>query len=130
MTIPAAIRTRLLADAGVTAITTTIRPLVRQEGDTLPMVRYDKINSRPLRSLTGSSGVKKVRYQFVAVAKDFTTADALRKAVYDALVGGVGLWGSLVIQSCEPVNQELDYFDPETQEFCSQVDLYIWVEEA
>lgn len=81
-----ALRARLIADAGVSALVgTRIFPMIRPQDSALPAVRYQVISDPRPEHLKGYDGARSSRVQYDCFAETYLGARALANAVIAAL---------------------------------------------
>jgi len=85
--IEAALRSALLADAGVTALVDVrITPQPMPQGETLPCVTLRRISDQPMaRGQRGPSGLREARIQVDAWGSTLSSAQAVADAIETAL---------------------------------------------
>lgn len=117
MAIEDSIRTRLLAQTAVTAITSTIRPYKLAQQDTLPaivlMVETETFNN----SIDYQGGLVDCRMRIMAVAESLASARALAEAIRgnnssgspNGLAGYEGTVSGIEIQGCELTSREVQF---------------------
>jgi hypothetical protein len=109
--IDAALRTRLLAFSGLTALVSTrVHAGIAPQGGTLPAVVYRRISANRELVHSGVSGVARSRFQFDCLAKTPLEAKQVAAQVRKALHGYSGTIGGETIMRSEAVN-ETDAFD-------------------
>ena len=93
------IREILLADENVTAITSTVYPLVADES-TLPYIVYRRTSLSQTPTKGGQYGADNIRVDVVCYGSSYSESVAMAEAVRGALdcVGGES--GGLVLRSC------------------------------
>jgi hypothetical protein len=113
------LRAWLLADAAVAAITTRIHPAPLPQSCVLPAITYTQISSGPFYSHQGDNRWRRPRYQIDCWAADYDDADALARAVIDALSGRY--WGNLSF-----VESDRDMPESMTGFHRRSIDVFIW----
>lgn len=91
MTVEAAIYTLLKDAAGVSALAgTRIYPILAPQDSAYPLITYQRISGARWRTFDGPSGKAQPRFQLDVWATSYAGANALAKAVRDALDGYSG----------------------------------------
>lgn len=116
------LRSWLLANSDVAALTTRISPAPLPQSAVLPAITYQRVDGKPLVSHGGNSGISRPRFQLDCWAADYAGADALAIAVSAAL--SARQWTN---QSF--VDADRDMPDPETGNYRRIVDVFIWHKE-
>lgn len=138
-----ALRLRLLADAGVVAITESIYPGVLSQGVTLPAVAYrivDKTTEPRLES-RGHPGVTELRIRFFSTCDvaegGYDTAKDLDEAIRLCLEGFAGEVTDLTSSPVESLNIQgifhlntVDGYDDTTQTHQVITDYSVWAAEV
>ena len=130
----------LIADTGVMAIATVVRPVHLADNDELPAIVYQIINTRPIGSLQGdTSNLDHVRMQIDAWAMDYPTAVDLGTAIRNALRPRALVDALVLVDDGDPqtavprdslifariIDQTFDY-NTETRRHRCRMDFYIW----
>lgn len=116
MSAESTVYTALQNDAGVSAITNTIRPLKMKQGDVLPVITYQRIDTDHAGSVLGdTSNCDRVYLQIDCWATSYETVKSLADAVRTAMK----TIKSNIIDSRE------DYED-ETEYYRVSMDFYVW----
>ena len=124
MTIEAAIRQYLLAQAAVTdLIARRLYPMILPQPPTLPAVTYSRVSRSTVRDLTGMA-YRVSRFQFSCWAEKYGDAKAVAQAVRQALEDYVGDMGEFRIMDSTSVN-EIDLSEPDTGLYHVPVDVLI-----
>lgn len=114
--IGSAVRARLLAHAGVTALVGTrvsAQPL--HQGETLPAITYLVVSQIETgQPVNEGSGMLRPRIQVDCWAETYDIADALEAQVADALNGFRGLSDGVELQRVVRVNR-FDRYEPDTK---------------
>jgi hypothetical protein len=110
--IEVAVRTRLLATAGVTAmVSQRIYPDARAQGGAVPCL-ITGIQSEQKVMAFVLTGLTTCRFEVTAVARTRAETQSLAAAVMLGLNGWTGTDGSIVIQQCLHSNTMTAYQDP------------------
>ena len=123
-----ALKTILINDTTVKAITTSCFYSDIPQGSTYPLILLAKISGVRDHHLRGPSGHAHPRYQVDSWAATDTAAQALAKAVRKALDGYSGTVVGFKIRSCLHDN-ERDGYEPELKIHKVMQDYMIWFEE-
>jgi hypothetical protein len=94
------IQSRLVADAGVSAITTNISLSVSNEGDTLPRVTIHTVSAAHKHHTTAATGKVVGRVQIDCHAGSPVGSEALAEAVRQSLDGYRGTVGATFVSMC------------------------------
>jgi len=124
-TIEKAIRSILIADTTVKAITTRCYPGVIPQSPTYPLIVYYKVTGMRDHHLQGPSGLAHPRFQVEAWATTYDAAKALANAIREALDGYSGTQGTVVIGSIL-IESERDVYEDAVS--CHRVimDFFVW----
>lgn len=124
-TIEKAIRSILIADTAVKAITTRCYPGMIPQNPTYPLIAYFKVTGNRDHHLGGPSGLAHPRFQVEAWATTYDAAKALANAIREALDGYSGTQGTVVIGSILMESERDTYEDAVS---CHRVimDFYCW----
>jgi len=107
------LQARLVADSGISAITTRIRLSRSEQSDALPRVVVHKISSQHEHHMLAATGKATARVQIDCYANSPVSADALAEAVRQALDGFRGTMNSGVFVSmCHLDNERTTYDAP------------------
>lgn len=122
---------KLSAHAGLSALVgTRISPQPLAQRPTLPAVTFQKI-SNAFGSDRGDSGkatIERPRYQFDCYGATYSSAHSVAQQLREALAA--------IAQASNPrvdvayLQDELDYYEPETGRYRVIVDAFIWHEES
>ena len=126
--IEAAIRSILIADDTVKALTTRVYPVALPQSPTYPLILYTKITGMRDHHLQGPSGHAHPRFQIEAWAKTYTEAKTLADAIREALDGYSGTAAGTKIGSCL-IESEQDIYESEIEVYRVTSDWFIWHEE-
>ena len=126
--IEAAIRSILIADDTVKALTTRCYPVTIPQSPQYPLILYTKITGMRDHHLQGPNGRAHPRFQIEAWSKTYTEAKALAKAIREALDGYSGTASSTKIGSCL-IESERDIYESEIEVYRVIQDYFIWHEE-
>ena len=126
--IEAAIRSILINDATVKAITTRCYPVALPQSPTYPLILYTKITGMRDHHLQGPSGHAHPRFQIEAWAKTYTEAKTLADAIREALDGYSGTAAGTKIGSCL-IESERDDYQNEIDVHRVIQDYFTWHEE-
>ena len=126
--IEAAIRSILINDATVKAITTRCYPVTIPQSPTYPLILYTKITGMRDHHLQGPNGRAHPRFQIEAWSKTYTEAKTLADAIREALDGYSGTASSTKIGSCL-IESERDIYESEIEVYRVIQDYFIWHEE-
>lgn len=94
------IRSRLIADAGVSAITTRIAMSISRQSDGLPRMTLHTISGNHEHHMTAAVGLVQARIQIDCHSTSAVNADALAEAVRQSLDGYRGAIGSTNVSTC------------------------------
>lgn len=124
-TIEKAIRSILVNDSTVKAITTRCYPAKIPQDPTYPLILYYKVTGMRDHHLQGPSGLAHPRFQVEAWAITYDAAKALANAIRGALDGYTGTQGTVVIGSTI-MESERDYYEDAVS--CHRVimDFVLW----
>ena len=126
--IEAAIRSILINDATVKAITTRCYPVALPQSPTYPLILYTKITGMRDHHLQGPSGHAHPRFQIEAWAKTYTEAKTLADAIREALDGYSGTAAGTKLGSCL-IESERDDYQNEIDVHRVIQDYFTWHEE-
>ena len=126
--IEAAIRSILIADDTVKALTTRVYPVALPQSPQYPLILYTKITGMRDHHLQGPSGHAHPRFQIEAWAKTYTEAKTLADAIREALDGYSGTAAGTKIGSCL-IESEQDIYESEVEAFRVIMDFFVWHEE-
>jgi len=126
--IEAAIRSILIADDTVKALTTRVYPVALPQSPQYPLILYTKITGMRDHHLQGPSGHAHPRFQIEAWAKTYTEAKTLADAIREALDGYSGTAAGTKIGSCL-IESEQDIYESEIEVYRVTSDWFIWHEE-
>jgi Protein of unknown function (DUF3168) len=93
-----AIIARLIADAGVSAITTRVHPGSVPQGAALPAIVFNLIDGAPTYTDDGETGLASSRVQIDCWAASYPQAKRLARAVKASLSAFVGTSGGIAFQ--------------------------------
>ena len=124
-TIEKAIRSILIADTAVKAITTRCYPGKIPQDPTYPLIVYYKVTGMRDHHLQGPSRLAHPRFQVEAWALTYDAAKALANAIRGALDGYTGTQGTVAIGSIL-IESERDVYEDAVS--CHRVimDWFIW----
>ena len=126
--IETAIRSILINDATVKAITTRCYPVALPQSPTYPLILYTKITGMRDHHLQGPSGHAHPRLQIESWSKSYSEAKTLAAAIRKALDGYSGTASGTVIRSCL-IESERDIFESEIEVYRIVQDWFTWHEE-
>jgi len=126
--IEAAIRSILINDATVKAITTRCYPVTLPQSPTYPLILYTKITGMRDHHLRGPSGHAHPRLQIESWSKSYSEAKTLAAAIRKALDGYSGTASSTKIGSCL-IESERDIYESEIEVYRIVQDYFTWHEE-
>ena len=126
--IEAAIRSILIADDTVKALTTRVYPVALPQSPQYPLILYTKITGMRDHHLQGPSGHAHPRFQVEAWSKTYTEAKTLADAIREALDGYSGTAVGTKIGSCL-IESERDDYQNEIEAFRVIMDFFVWHEE-
>lgn len=124
-----ALRARLIADAGVSAlIGTRVYWMIPPQGSALPAIRLQAPSNLSERHLKGDAGVRSVRLQIDSFALSFGASLQLAEVARSALllpatVGGM----AMVTSEAEAPTPERGEDTPEGHIYWTRVDLRVWL---
>lgn len=99
MTLEEGLRAHLLADAGVSALTTRVLPEFMRQGTGYPAITYALIGEQRQNTLGGPMGLITARIEIDCFAgQDYDQAKELAAAVLAALDGHTGSLGGFPVQ--------------------------------
>lgn len=114
MSLEAALRTYVLADAAIAAaVGTRMYPRSAPQSPTLPLLVYQRIDTRRGHDLGGPDGLPRTRVQITVWAAGVQSAVDTAALVRKRLDGFYGKWGTVAVGSCLCVG-ERDTDDPQT----------------
>jgi hypothetical protein len=117
MSLQAAVRARLVSQAGVTSIVgQRVYPEARAQDAPLPCIVYGINNETALGLLASPAGSWKADVEIVAIAATKSDADAITAAVIKAMDGFVGTLASTEIQHSIHSRSVTAYNAPQTGE--------------
>ena len=123
-----AIRSILINDVTVAAITTRCYPITLPQNPTYPLILYMHISGAIDNHMTSDSGMANPRYQIESWAETYAASVTLSTAVREALNHFTGTVGTLRIGSCVIVD-ERNQFDTEIPIYRIMQDYKIWHDE-
>jgi hypothetical protein len=126
--IETALRSILVNDDTVAALTTRCYPVMLPQNPTYPLILYTKISGERAHHLSGVSGHAHPRFQVEAWAETYTAAKTLAEAIREALDGYMGTDSGVEIGSCL-IDSEHDIYEPELKVYRVLQDYMIWHEE-
>jgi len=126
--IESALRSILITDDTVKAITTRCYPIAIPQSPTYPLILYTKITGMRDHTLRGASGHAHPRFQIEAWAETYTEAKTLADAIRNALDDYSGTVLGTVIWSCL-IDSEQDIYESEIEVYRTLQDYFIWHEE-
>ena len=126
--IEAAIRSILIADDTVKALTTRVYPVALPQSPQYPLILYTKITGMRDHHLQGPNGRAHPRFQIEAWSKTYTEAKTLADAIREALDGYSGTAAGTKIGSCL-IESEQDIYESEIEVYRVIQDYFIWHEE-
>lgn len=94
------IRARLVADPGVSALTTRISMSVSNQSDALPRAVLHQIGGRHEHHMAAATGIVQGRVQIDCHAESPVDAEAFGEAVRQSLDGYRGAIGSTFVSTC------------------------------
>ena len=124
-TIEKAIRSILIADTAVKAITNRCYPGKIPQNPEYPLIVYYKVTGNRDHHLQGPSGLAHPRFQVEAWATTYDAAKALANAIREALDGYKGTVGAVAIGSIL-IESERDVYEDAVS--CHRVimDFFVW----
>ena len=124
-TIEKAIRSILINDSTVSAITTRCYPATLPQDPIYPLILFSKVTGMRDHHLQGPSGLAHPRFQVEAWATTYDAAKTLANAIREALDGYKGTVGTVVIGSIL-IESERDVYEDAVS--CHRVimDFYCW----
>jgi hypothetical protein len=123
--IETAIRSILVNDAAVKAITARCYPVMIPQNPTCPLILYAKISGPRDHHLEGPSGLANPRMQVEAWDATYGGAKKLAEAIRKALDGYTGIVSGVKIGSCL-LDSERDIYEPELKVHRTIMDFTIW----
>jgi len=126
--IESALRSILITDDTVKAITTRCYPIAIPQSPTYPLILYTRITGMRDHVLQGPSGAAHPRFQVEAWAETYTVAKSLASAIRVALDGYSGTVLGVVIGSIL-IDSERDIYESEIKIYRVISDWYIWHKE-
>lgn len=133
MTPSAAVKSRLLDVAAVTALVSTrVYVDLLPAKPTLPAIRVARISQFEIAHLRGTGAAKRARVQIDAVATSLETATAVADAASgdgagSALSGWEGVVGSTPVLAVLPVDERSDYTGDELKQWRVSRDYIVWM---
>jgi len=122
--IESSIRSILVGDTAVKAITTRCYPVTIPQSPTYPLILYTRISGVRDHHFQGPSGIVRTRMQIEAWAETYSGAKTLAAAIRGALDGYTGT----AIGSCL-LDNERDIYEPELNVYRVVYDFQIIDEE-
>lgn len=110
--IETAIRSILINDIAVSAITTRCYPVMIPQAAQVPLILYQKVSGMRDHVLTGPTGLARPRIQVEAWAETYAGAKELGAAIRKALDGYIGTAAGVEIGSCL-IESERDIYESE-----------------
>jgi len=126
--IESALRSILINDATVKAITTRAYPVTIPQSPVYPLILYTKITGMRDHHLRGPSGHAHPRLQVESWSKTYSEAKYLAVAIREALDGYSGTASGVVIGSIL-IDSERDAYESEIKIYRTIMDFFIWHEE-
>jgi hypothetical protein len=123
--IESGLRTILINDSTISAITTRCYPVMIPQSPVYPLILYTKISGMRDHALEGPSGMAHPRFQIEAWAETYDEAKGLSEAIRSALDGYTGTSDSTYIGSCL-LDSERDIYESEIDVFRILQDYIIW----
>ena len=123
-----ALRSILITDDTVKAITTRCYPVTIPQSPTYPLILYTKITGMRDHALRGASGHAHPRFQIEAWAETYTEVKTLADAIRNALDDYSGTVLGTVIGSCL-IDSERDMYESEIGVYRILQDYFVWHEE-
>ena len=128
----AAIRTRLLATAGVTALVSQrVYGGSRPQGGALPDIVIHRVSGAPVYTDDGNSGLSSARIQVDCYGATYAAAKGVAAAVFDSLSAFVGTSGGVTFQNVL-LEAERDFREGGSNAseylFSTQMDFEVWFE--
>lgn len=114
-----------LSDAG-TAAGGRIYPNALPQGVTLPACRYFRVSNPKDHTHSGSSELRRPRFQIDCYASTYLAAVTLATQVESNLDGFRGAMGAYEVQASFMEEAGRDDYDPETDRHRVSVDVVIW----
>jgi len=128
-TIATALRTYVLADAAVAALTTRMYPVVLPQDPAMPAITYQYISGASVVSHDGPTGLENPTFQIDCWGSSYSQMDALFQAVRKRLNGAKGTFSTLEVQGIFLVRKR-DLYDNDAKLHRRTSDWSIWNEEA
>ena len=120
-----ALRAILVADAGVSAITTRVYPNFIPQSPTWPLIVYQKVSGLRDQALSGPTGKAHPRFQMESWDKTYDEAKSLANAVRVALDGGTFTKGAVTIGGVV-LQSEWDAYEPDVKCHRIMMDFNFW----
>jgi hypothetical protein len=120
-----ALRAVLVADVGVSAITTRVYPNYIPQAPTWPLVVYQKVSGERDHDITGPTGKAHPRFQLECWAETYDEAKSLANAVREALDGNTFTEGAVTIGSVV-IQTEFDAYEPDVKCHRIVMDFNVW----
>ena len=134
MSVGAALRTRLLAVSGVTAITSIVMQGFVSAGTALPYIVIHAIGGSPHGYFANAAAIGEHTYQIDAYAASGTVRDNMAEAIRNAIDGYAGLVGTVSIRNIilDPQANTIEGLDSgrETPIFRARIDARVWFAQA
>lgn len=124
-TIEKAIRSILVANNTVKAITTRCYPATLPQDPTYPLILFSKVTGMRDHHLQGPSGLAHPRFQVEAWATTYDAAKALANAIRGALDGYKGTVGTVRIGSILS-ESERDVYEDAVSCHRTIMDFFVW----
>lgn len=120
-----ALRSILVADAGVLAITTRVYPNYIPQAPTWPLIVYQKVSGLRDQALSGPTGKAHPRFQIESWAKTYDEGKSLANAIRVALDGNTFTEGAVTIGS-SLIQSEWDAYEPDVECHRIVMDFNFW----
>lgn len=128
-TIAEALRTYVLADPDVAALTTRMYPAILPQNPTMPAITYQYISGASVISNDGPTGLENPTFQIDCWGSSYSQMDALFQAVRKRLNGAKGTFSTVEVQGIFLVRKR-DLYDNDAKLHRRTADYEIWNEES
>lgn len=126
MIIEAALRGHLLASPGIASMVDDRVYANRMPPDGgFPVITFQRISTLSQESLSGASGLERVRFQIDAWAKGYAAAINLAEQVRLSIQGFRGIMGAVTVHGVMMLNRN-DQYEDDTDLHKNSMDFALW----
>lgn len=115
--------------ANIALVANRVYPMKLPQNPTLPAITYQKISGLRVQSHDGPSGLAYPRFQVSCWGESYSDAKQVAEEVRQDLDGYQGLMGVVQVGAALLQN-EIDFYIPETGYYHVPVDFIIWHDET